>query len=53
MTPNIFIYISDIRSNVSAMKQAYVDDIRIKKGIKNERDVKDLQEDLEKLNELV
>ena len=43
------IYISDIGENVSALKQVYVDDTKIKKGIKSEKDIEDLQDDLEKL----
>ena len=42
------IYISDIGTNISAMKKVYVDDTKIKKGINKEEDVEDLQEDLEK-----
>ena len=43
------IYISDIGDNVKAMKQVYVDDTKIKKGIKTEDDVESLQDDLNTL----
>ena len=43
------IYISDIGNDISAKKQIYVDDTKVKKGIKNEDDVEALQEDLNKL----
>ena len=43
------IYISDIGEDVNALKQIYVDDTKIKRGIKSEEDVEDLQADLEKL----
>ena len=43
------IYISDIGQNISAQKQIYVDDTKVKKGIKNEEDVESLQADLNKL----
>ena len=41
------IYISDIGKNINAMKQIYVDDTKIKKTVKTEEDVEDLQDDLE------
>ena len=43
------IYISDIGNDISAKKQIYVDDTKVKKGIRNEDDVETLQEDLNKL----
>ena len=43
------IYISDIGSNIDAIKQVYVDDTKVKKGITSEEDVERLQEDLDKL----
>ena len=45
------IYISDSGDNISAMKQVYVDDTKIKKAVKTEEDVEDLQNDLEQLYE--
>ena len=48
MGPILFlIYISDIGKNINAMKQIYVDDTKIKKTVKTEEDVEDLQDDLE------
>ena len=43
------IYISDIGENIKAMKQVYVDDTQIMNAIKREKDVEDLQDDLEQL----
>jgi hypothetical protein len=43
------IYISDIGNEISAMKQIYVDDTKVKKGINNIEDVESLQKDLDKL----
>ena len=43
------IYISDIGDNINSLKKVYVDDTKVKKGIKSEEDVEDLQADLEKL----
>ena len=43
------IYISDISSNIEAIKQVYVDDTKVTKGITSEEDVENLQEDLNKL----
>ena len=43
------IYISDIGDNITSSKKIYVDDTKIKKGIRNESDVEELQEDLDKL----
>ena len=43
------IYISDIGNNITSSKKIYVDDTKIKKGIKDEKDVEELQVDLDKL----
>ena len=43
------IYISDIGDNINALKKVYVDDTKVKKGIKSEEDDEDLEADLEKL----
>ena len=43
------IYISDIGDSINSLKKVYVDDTKVKKGIKSEEDVEDLQADLEKL----
>ena len=45
------IYISDIGNNISAVKKVYVDDTKVKKGVKSEEDVLELQEDLDRLYE--
>ena len=50
LRPILFqIYISDRGEHVKALKQIYVNDTNIKKGIKTEDDVEDIQEDLEEL----
>ena len=43
------IYVSDIGENIDAIKKIYVDDTKVKKGIKSEEDVESLQADLNKL----
>ena len=43
------IYISDIGENVAASLKIYVDDSKVKKRIKNETDVEELQSQLEKM----
>ena len=43
------IYISDISVEVKASMKVYVDDTKVKKDIKDEDSVEELQEDLEKL----
>ena len=43
------IYISDIGDNITSLKKIYVDDTKVKKGIKCEDDIEDLQADLDKL----
>ena len=39
----------DIGNDISAQKQIYVDDTKVKRGIKNNEDVESLQTDLDKL----
>ena len=41
------IYISDIAENVNAKIKVYVDDTKAKNGIKEEKDVENLQSDLD------
>ena len=43
------IYIHDIGNNISAIKKVYVDDTKVKKGVKTEDDVEILQADLDKI----
>jgi ribonuclease P/MRP protein subunit RPP40 len=43
------IYISDIREKVEAIKKIYVNETKVKKAIRKEEDVEDLQEDLERM----
>ena len=43
------IYLYDIGENISAQKKIYVDDTKVKRGIKTEEDVEALQADLNKL----
>ena len=43
------IYIHDIGEDMTAVKKVYVDDTKVKKGVKNEDDVESLQNDLTKI----
>ena len=46
---SILIYISDISEGVKSNIKVYVDDTKVKRGIKNEAEVEELQEDLDTL----
>ena len=43
------IYISDIGENIKSSKKVYVDDTKLIKAVKNEDDVQELQDELDKL----
>ena len=45
------IYISDIGENIKSTKKVYVDDTKLIKSVTNEKDVEDLQEELDILYE--
>ena len=49
-SPILFlIYISDIGENIKSSKKVYVDDTKLIKAVKNEDDVQELQDELDKL----
>ena len=43
------IYIQDIGNNITAIEKVYVDDTKVKKGVKTEEDIENLQSGLDKI----
>ena len=43
------IYVHDLGDDITSTKAKYVDDMKVKKAVKKEEDVEELQDDLEKL----